>query len=101
GYRRYFKDANKGFYTGVRADLWLNHVDWTDEIDPITILAGETDLVVIQPTVEAGYQFIVGESLLLAPHAAFGWEWNADTDGEPTGEGAIILIGVRAQFRVK
>jgi len=57
-------------------------------------IEGHTSITVIQPTVELGYLFILGKSLHMTPSIAFGWEWNAKTDGEPTGEGAILLLGI-------
>ena len=102
GYRRYFQDGQGGFLLGARSDVWFNGVDWIDNPGEPLQTVGHTDLIVVQPTVEAGYQWkLANNQLRLAPHAAFGWEWNARTEGSDTGQGAIVLVGVRLQYRVK
>ena len=62
--------------------------------------SGETSITVLQPTAELSY-VIRKNSFYFAPSAAFGVEWNVQTDGEPTGEGAILLVGVQIGMNVK
>jgi len=95
GYKRYFKDAHEGFSLGLKTDLWFNAIDWIEEptspSPPVRL--GSTDIIVLQPTLEGGYLFTFGPSWVFTPSLAFGFEWNISTKGEPTGEGAIVLLG--------
>ena len=54
-------------------------------------IEGETDIWVLQPTVRAGYRLMSTLDL----SASLGAEINVSTDGEPVGEGAILLVGLR------
>jgi len=90
GASRSIKDSK--FSLGIRNDFWFNRVDWFDStISGMSI--GETEIIVLQPTAELTYK-ISKNNLLIKPSLAFGLEWNVVTDGEPTGEGPIILFGV-------
>lgn len=82
----------KNFELGIRNDIWFNNVDWVDNTGP-SPFPGETSITVLQPTIELGYRH-QGERLIIKPTLAFGLEWNVITDGEPTGEGPIVLVGV-------
>lgn len=105
GYRRYLSGEYARWFLGVKSDVWFNSVDWKDDLEDGTTAVGETDIIVLQPTAELGYTFFVGGSrgagLRISPSVAFGWEWNAQTEGQPTGEGAILLVGARLQYRLK
>lgn len=89
GYKHYFRDGYEGFFVGARNDIWLNTIDWIDNLGR----TGTTMITVIQPTLEAGYNFVLGDTWLFAPSVGFGFEVNVRTEGEPTGEGAILLVG--------
>ena len=92
GYKRYLKTGFTGWYGGVRSDVWFNEVNWAN-FNPDSF--GTTDIVVIQPTAEIGHHWLIGKrGLFVTPALAFGFEINVKTEGEPTGEGAIILLGV-------
>ena len=93
GYRYYVKPGWKGLFLGPRLDLWRNHIDWIDIQPNDDQLTGTTRLFVVQPTAEAGYQWVLG-NWTLAPSIAFGFEINAVTEGEETGQGAILLLGI-------
>ncbi len=95
GYRHYFRDGYQGLFAGLRADVWRNTVQWKRDVPAG---AGTSRIVVWQPTAEAGYAFVSGR-LVLAPALAFGAEFNVVTDGEPTGEGLILLGGVTVAYR--
>ena len=94
GYRKRFTENKKGFSLIVRTDIWWNDIDWKDKIDTAEEINGNTDILVLQPTLVLEDVFTLGENLLLIPSIGVGYEWNARTDGEPTGEGAILLIGI-------
>ena len=98
GYRYYLKPEWKGFFFGPRLDLWRNKIDWLDQLPNDTWFGGTTRLLVVQPTAEAGYQWVFG-NWVLAPSIAFGVEINALTDGEETGQGTILLVGVSGGYR--
>ena len=94
GYKRYFKSGHNGWHWGVKSDIWWNSVDWAS-LDGSTVTnSGTTKITVIQPTAEIGYLFDF-ENFFITPNIALGFEWNVKTDGEPTGEGAILLLGVQ------
>ena len=93
GYKRYFKSGFQGFFIGARNDIWFNEINWED-FGIVGARKGTTNITVVQPTAEAGYLFEMGKGWIFAPSLAFGFEINVKTDGEPTGEGAIILVGL-------
>lgn len=87
-YRRFFSSSNKGLSLALRTDLWFNEIDWQDELS-----SGTSNITVVQPTLMAEYSFRPNPKISITPSLSFGWEWNVSTDGEPTGEGAIVLVG--------
>lgn len=91
GYNYYFSPLCDKFFIGVRSDLWFNEIDWKNEVSGLN---GTTGVTVLQPTIIGGYTFILGEKFTLTPTLAFGAEINIRTQGEPVGQGAIILWGV-------
>ena len=94
GYRRYFKDNRNGFFLGARSDFWFNKMDWKDNVNQSNEVTGQSDIIVFQPTAEAGYVFNIGDSgVIFVPSIAFGAEINVKTDGAEVGEGAILLLG--------
>ena len=74
--------------------MWWNSIDWRDNIDTPPEITGKTDITVIQPTLLLEDAFSLSDKWTLTPSIGIGYEWNASTDGEPTGEGAILLVGV-------
>lgn len=96
GWRYFFKGAPAGFFTGARADLWFLQIDWVR--DPRE--TGVTDITVLQPTAQLGYAFApVYSPWLFDLSVSLGAEINVQTDGEPVGEGAILLVGVGVGYR--
>ena len=98
GYKRYARPGFKGLFGGVRNDLWWNKINWKDG-QGSNETSGTTDILVVQPTVEAGWLLSLGPKITVSPSLAFGYEINVKTDGEPTGEGAIFLVGLGAGLR--
>lgn len=94
-YRRFFNSNHKGFSLAFRTDLWFNKIDWTNDTS-----TGTSNITVIQPTLMGEYAFRISEGFSITPSASFGWEWNVSTDGEPTGEGAILLLGCTFGFGI-
>ena len=63
---------------------------------------GNTDITVLQPTVAAGYDFLLkGEKIKLGVFVAAGYEVNIVTSGEEVGEGGISIIGASFAFTLK
>ena len=93
GYRRFFKYNHEGLSLALRADAWWNTIDWETGTE-----SGETMITVLQPTLLAEYAFRSDSNIVITPSLGFGFEWNVKTDGEPTGEGAILLLGCAIGF---
>lgn len=98
GYRYYFNSLPKGFFLGVRTDLWFNEIDWED-IENMDTVLGNTSVIVLQPTGMIGYSFLFKDHFVLTPTLALGAEINIKTKGEPVGEGAIVLWGLNFLYR--
>ena len=95
GYKHFFNDKATKWSLMLKTDVCFNSVDWRDGFDlPSAPEKGTTDITVLQPTLELGYTMMLTEQLYFTPSAAFGLEWNVQTEGEPTGEGPIVLVGV-------
>ncbi|RMF30673.1 MAG: hypothetical protein D6765_02890 [Bacteroidetes bacterium] len=94
GAARWLKPGFEGWFFGVRNDWWFNELDWKDHIGTPEEVGGTTKVTVLQPTAWAGYQFRKGK-LTFSPNLAFGVEVNVRTEGEPVGEGLILLAGLR------
>ncbi len=100
GYRYYF-GKRKGIYLGARADFWWLDIDWEDFNESLQIEEmGTTEVVVFQPTIEAGYQFILDRHWIIAPAFAYGREINIITDGEDVGQDWITLIGINVGYKL-
>lgn len=100
GYRRYLNSNYEKFFLGARSDLWFNKLTWQDNIGTNNELNGNSNIIVIQPTLESGYLFLLNEGrTFVAPSAAFGFEVNVKTTGEEVGQGAILLLGLSVGTR--
>ena len=97
GYRHYFGDY-EAFFLGARNDLWFNTVNWTMNQGAANESTGTTEIIVVQPTAEAGYLFNFSDKWSLAPSIGFGFEVNAVSNGEDVGQGAILLLGISAMI---
>lgn len=91
GYRRYWPT---GLSLGVRVDLWQNDLDWADNIGEPDEVRGQTDVLVLQPVVEATWRRFFAKSWFLQPSVAAGAEINIRTEGEETGQGFIFLLAL-------
>lgn len=91
GYARHWRADRSGWTLLVKSDLWLNDIDWQDGSDGST---GTSDITVLQPTLQAEYGWHLSDHLLLRPSIALGLEWNVKTEGRPTGQGPILLVGL-------
>ncbi|MEM9379262.1 MAG: hypothetical protein AAGB93_04865 [Planctomycetota bacterium] len=80
---------DSGWWFGARVDLWDLSIDWRDRGR-----TGTTDILVLQPTAEAGYGWTTDKAGRFELGLGLGAEINVDTQGEDVGEGAILLLGV-------
>ncbi len=100
GYKRFLKEGFRGLHLGVRNDVWSNKINWEhNKFAPIEPTSGTTKIIVLQPTLEAGWTFIPAKKCIITPTLAFGYEINVKTEGEPTGEGVILLAGLNLGYR--
>lgn len=99
GYRRYFREDYRGWHIGIRSDLWFNTIDWKDFLPGAAPNTGTSNIIVLQPTLESGYLFLFKKEIFLDFALAFGKEFNIKTEGEPTGEGYILLGGLTFGIR--
>lgn len=80
---------------GGRLDLWQLEIDWVQNPGSAAERRGETETLVLQPTIRGGYRWRLGDSgWNLELNAAVGAEINVSTAGEEVGEGAIGLVGI-------
>lgn len=101
GYKHYFDRYFSGPSLGLRTDIWLNSLDWESKDENGSLRKGSSDITVVQPTAEFGWGFLLGENMVITPTLSFGFEINVKTKGEETGEGAIMLAGVTAAYRIQ
>jgi len=97
GYKRFLNQSGT-WSLMLKNDFWINSIDWEDfEIGmngEDVAVSGTSDILVLQPTLQAEYNWAVSDHLFISPSVAFGLEWNVKTEGRPTGEGPILLVGV-------
>lgn len=97
GYRHWLGNKLGGLFFGARTDFWFMDIDWRDD-NPLR--EGSTDIIVLQPSAEAGYNLLKNNAdWLLAPTVSFGYELNIKTEGEKVGEGAILLGGLNLGYK--
>ena len=99
GYKRYLRPGLTGASVSLRTDLWFNSLDWRDDIGTASESNGQTDVTVLQPTIEISWHHPLGNQFFITPSLAAGFEINIDTDGEDVGEGFIYLAGVMLGVR--
>lgn len=84
-YTYYFNENRTQWNITLKNDFWWSSVDWYDLVNT-DMLVGESDIIVLQPTADIAYTFVIGNSFIITPSLAAGWEWNIKTTGgEPTG----------------
>jgi len=101
GYRRMLFDADRGWFAGARADVWLLEIDWIDMPGSPGETRGTSDVIVLQPTAAIGYRQPFGKDRQwnFEPAVSLGVEWNVDTDGADVGQGLILLVGASVSRR--
>jgi hypothetical protein len=96
-WRHYFGARRSGLFAGIRSDLWFMAIEWSDEN---TLTTGLSDVIVLQPTGQVGYEVSLGESWILGGSLALGRELNLHTDGSEVGQDFIFLGGLRISYRM-
>jgi hypothetical protein len=96
GWRHWKDSMAEGWHYGARLDVWDLNIDWEDDGPPVR--TGETDIIVVQPSLELGYSWPQSGGSRLDLTAGLGVEYNADTKGEDVGEGTIALLGLTWMF---
>ena len=97
-WRHYLAAGHQGIHFGARTDLWFLEIDWEDDAGP---RAGTTDITVLQSAAQMGYTWTAAQDrLVLEGTVALGAEINVRTQGEPVGEGAILLVGFGVTYRL-
>ena len=87
-----------GWFFGGRTDLWYLDIDWRTAGRPAQ--TGSTSVTVLQPTGQVGHTWLLyDDHLSIDAIAALGAEINIKTDGDPVGEGAIMLGGIHITYR--
>lgn len=98
GYHRHLDTLVEGLFLGLKSDFWFMEIDWEDDAP---LQEGTTEIVVLQPAAEVGFNLFRGRSgWQLFPSLSFGYEINVKTEGEPVGQGAILTGGLTATFRL-
>ncbi len=99
GYKHYLKAGIKGWFAEARMSIWFLDIDWKDNV-PAAM--GNTDITVLQPTLAAGYDFLLkGEKIKIGFFVPAGYEVNLVTSGQEVGEGGISIIGASFTLPIK
>jgi hypothetical protein len=91
GWRRYETAARTGWLWGGRVDLWRFEINWRDDGPPLR--RGSSKTWTLQPSLEGGHAWSLGDGWSMEVTLGIGAEINVDTEGEGVGEGAIGLLG--------
>lgn len=93
GYRYYFPIKTGKFFTGLNADIWNMWINWENEFIPPIETNGQTYTLVIQPWLEAGYEYQFKKSnFSIGLSTGFGREINVITKGKAVGQGWMNSI---------
>lgn len=74
-------------FVGVTLDTWNMWSEWQDGLQTSNPTSGTTHNVVLQPCVNAGYQYPISNNWNSGISVGFGREINVITRGEKIGEG--------------
>lgn len=106
-WRYYLQGQQEGLLFGARVDVWFLDIDWrwdgssAGPLDDRFSQDGTTEITVLQPTAQVGYGwFLADERLAVEATVSLGAEINIETNGDPVGEGAILLGGVSLSYRL-
>ena len=96
GYRYYVGVMPKRFYIGTRLEIWNMKITWS-----IPVTQSETKLTIFQPSLEAGYTFLINDLFFITPYVGGGPQVNLKTEGNKVnyGEGFNPIAGISAGWR--
>lgn len=94
GYRYYFLVRPHGFFLGARTDISNLSIDWRQGTSK-----GKSKIWAFQPTAETGYMFLINDLFFISPSFAAGVQSNIKTEGQPVGNGFIVLAGISAGWK--
>ncbi len=96
GYRYYVGVMPRRFFIGARAELRMMTIHWSA---PLT--ESDTKLTIFQPSLEAGYTFLINDLFFITPWAAGGPLVKLKSEGDKVnyGEGFNALFGISAGWR--
>ena len=96
-WRHYLRNAARGLNLGLRTDFWFLAIDWEQDSGA----SGTSDITVFQPTAQLGYSLpLQNGRWIIHGSVSLGAEINVQTSGQPVGEGAILLLGLSAGYRL-
>ncbi len=97
GYRYYPNIRPYKFYIGTKIELSDLKIDWSRFIG-----AGTTKILVLQPTIETGYTFLINDLFFITPNIGAGYQTTINTNGSAVtyGNGFIPVIGISTGFRL-
>lgn len=101
GIVRYFPSWWNGkTYIGATLDSWNMWSKWKDGLQTSNPTSGTTYNLVIQPWVNAGYQYPLTDKWNIAASLGFGREINVITSGEKVGEGWMGIATISTNFKI-
>lgn len=99
GYKRTWARAKGAFYGGLQMDIWQMSIDWNDDIETKSPRNGVTDITVLQPWFDVGYQLPIGSSAsAIFGGLGFGREINIITKGDEVAQGWMGSLNIGILF---
>jgi hypothetical protein len=91
------KAAIKG---GLNCDLWNMTINWSNNIGQINETRGSTHTFVVQPYIDCGYYYPLGNRIEASGGLGFGREINVITEGKKVAQGWMgsLLIGLSVKL---
>ncbi|MFS4456311.1 hypothetical protein [Maribacter sp. 2304DJ31-5] len=97
GIRKHFPLSTGKIVTSFITDVWSLKIDWTDNDG--TPISGTTDVVVVQPYLEAGYFYpFKNTTSEVGATIGFGREINVVTNGDDVAQGFILSLALQYNF---
>ncbi len=88
GYRYYFSVVPKGFFLGVRCDLWSMRMYHTANAS-----GPSSNVLIAQPSGEIGYTILINDQLFITLFASGGKQFTVSSSGEAYKYGQEFIPG--------
>lgn len=100
GYRYHFSVIPKRFFLGIGVGTQFMNVDWVTAVAP-NIGAGTTKLVILQPTIEAGYTLVINDYMYITPSVSGVLQSKLNSKGADVnyGSGFLPAAGISIGWR--